>query len=162
MESNSFRGTVDRLGRPLSQHCPGSSDCHLMAMKGSILQQRLVEHIQYPLIHFDTWATSTFYCLNLLSLYRSTIVGMNLLYRQIWALIRKNWLLICVRRPITTLFRALVLPLVVILVLAYSKNFFSSSRHWGVSSPRDVSTMGVQRNKSPSSQVPSYGLWQKP
>lgn len=29
-------------------------------MKGSILQQRLVEHIQYPLIHFDTWATSTF------------------------------------------------------------------------------------------------------
>lgn len=64
---------------------------------------------------------------------------MNLLYRQIWALVRKNWLLICLRRPVSTFFRALVLPLVVILVLAYSKNFFASSEHWGISAAHNVS-----------------------
>ncbi|KAF1926840.1 P-loop containing nucleoside triphosphate hydrolase protein [Didymella exigua CBS 183.55] len=63
---------------------------------------------------------------------------MNLFCRQTWALVRKNWLLTCLRRPISTLFRAFLLPLVIILVLGYSKNFFSDSQIWGVSSPRDL------------------------
>ncbi|KAH6642349.1 hypothetical protein C7974DRAFT_99830 [Boeremia exigua] len=66
---------------------------------------------------------------------------MNLLLRQIWALVRKNWLLVCVRRPISTFFRAIVLPLVIILVLAFSKNFFASSQHWGLSSPHDLRSL---------------------
>jgi ATP-binding cassette subfamily A (ABC1) protein 3 len=65
---------------------------------------------------------------------------MNLLTRQIWALIRKNLLLVCVRRPIFTFIRAFALPLVIILVIGYSKNFFASPQHWGVSSVHDVST----------------------
>jgi ATP-binding cassette subfamily A (ABC1) protein 3 len=66
---------------------------------------------------------------------------MNLLLRQIWALVRKNLLLICVRRPIATFIRAFALPLVIVLVLAYSKNFFSSPQHWGVSSAHNVSSL---------------------
>jgi ATP-binding cassette subfamily A (ABC1) protein 3 len=68
---------------------------------------------------------------------------MNLLVRQIWALVRKNLLLICVRRPISTFIRAFALPLIVVLVLAYSKNFFSSPQHWGVTSPHNVCNMFI-------------------
>lgn len=64
---------------------------------------------------------------------------MNLLLRQIWALIRKNLLLICVRRPISTFLRAFAIPLVIVLVVGYSKNFFASPQTWGVSSPHNVS-----------------------
>jgi hypothetical protein len=71
------------------------------------------------------------------------IIAMNLLLRQIWALVRKNLLLICVRRPISTFIRAFALPLVVVLVLAYSKNFFSSPQHWGVTSPHNVSNVFI-------------------
>jgi ATP-binding cassette subfamily A (ABC1) protein 3 len=64
---------------------------------------------------------------------------MDLLFRQIWALVRKNLLLICVRRPIYTFIRALALPLVIVLVVAYSQNFFASPQFWGVSNSRGVS-----------------------
>jgi ATP-binding cassette subfamily A (ABC1) protein 3 len=64
---------------------------------------------------------------------------MNLFLRQIRALVRKNLLLICVRRPIYTFIRALALPLVIVLVVAYSKNFFASPQFWGVSDARGVS-----------------------
>ncbi|KAF2006147.1 P-loop containing nucleoside triphosphate hydrolase protein [Amniculicola lignicola CBS 123094] len=63
---------------------------------------------------------------------------MNLRLRQIGALIRKNLLIICVRRPITTFIRAVAIPLVVVLVLAYSKNFFASPRHYGVGNPHPI------------------------
>ncbi|CAO2648284.1 Nn.00g075510.m01.CDS01 [Neocucurbitaria sp. VM-36] len=66
---------------------------------------------------------------------------MNLFLRQIWALIRKNLLLICVRRPIYTFIRALAIPLVIVLVVAYSKTFFASPQHWGVSSPHNVRSL---------------------
>jgi len=64
---------------------------------------------------------------------------MDLLFRQIWALMRKTLLLVCLRRPITTFIRALAIPLVVILVIAFSKTWFASGGNWGVSSPRQVS-----------------------
>jgi ATP-binding cassette subfamily A (ABC1) protein 3 len=63
---------------------------------------------------------------------------MNLLLRQIWALIRKNLLLICVRSPITTFIRAFAIPLAIVLIIGYSKTFFASSQHWGVSSAHQV------------------------
>ncbi len=66
---------------------------------------------------------------------------MNLLLRQIWALIRKNLLAIVVRRPIYTFIRAIVLPLVIVLVLAYSKDFFASPSHWGTSAVHNVSIL---------------------
>jgi ATP-binding cassette subfamily A (ABC1) protein 3 len=72
---------------------------------------------------------------------------MNLLTRQIWALVRKNLLLLCVRRPIYTFIRAFALPLVIVLIIAYSKNFFASPQHWGVSSPHNVSTRFDSKKK---------------
>ncbi|KAF2825651.1 P-loop containing nucleoside triphosphate hydrolase protein [Ophiobolus disseminans] len=66
---------------------------------------------------------------------------MLLLLRQLWALIRKNLLLICVRRPIFTFVRAFALPLAIVLVVGYSKNFFASPQHWGVSSPHTIRTL---------------------
>lgn len=64
---------------------------------------------------------------------------MDLLLRQIWALMRKNLLLVCLRRPITTFIRAFAIPLAVILVIGFSKTFFASSEYWGVSSAHQVS-----------------------
>ncbi|KAF1844873.1 P-loop containing nucleoside triphosphate hydrolase protein [Cucurbitaria berberidis CBS 394.84] len=66
---------------------------------------------------------------------------MNLLLRQIWALIRKNLLLICVRKPVVTFIRAIALPLAIVLVVAYSKEFFSTPQHWGVSSPHNIRSL---------------------
>ncbi|KAH5480910.1 hypothetical protein HBI22_043750 [Parastagonospora nodorum] len=66
---------------------------------------------------------------------------MKLLLRQIWALVRKNLLLICVRRPISTFIRAFALPLVIVLLLAYSKNFFAGPQTWGVSSAHNIRTL---------------------
>jgi len=72
---------------------------------------------------------------------------MALLFRQIQALMRKNLLLVCSRRPITTFIRALAIPLVVILVIAFSKTWFASGGHWGVSSARQV--RGLQSFEAP-------------
>jgi hypothetical protein len=77
----------------------------------------------------------------------SFTVVMNLFLRQIWALIRKNLLIIVVRRPVSTFIRAIALPLVVVLVIAYSKNFFASPETWGISSPHSV------RQQLPKSSV---------
>ncbi|KAF2024589.1 P-loop containing nucleoside triphosphate hydrolase protein [Setomelanomma holmii] len=66
---------------------------------------------------------------------------MNLLLRQIWALIRKSLLLICVRRPISTFIRAFAIPLIIVLVVGYSKNFFASPQTWGISSPHNIRTL---------------------
>jgi ATP-binding cassette subfamily A (ABC1) protein 3 len=63
---------------------------------------------------------------------------MNLFLRQILALIRKNLLIIVARRPVSTFIRAIALPLIVVLVIAYSKNFFAAPETWGVSSPHTV------------------------
>ncbi|KAH8716914.1 hypothetical protein GQ44DRAFT_829766 [Phaeosphaeriaceae sp. PMI808] len=63
---------------------------------------------------------------------------MNLLWRQIWALTRKNLLLLCIRRPFSTFVRAFAFPLVIVLIIGYSKNFFSSPQHWGVSSAHNI------------------------
>jgi hypothetical protein len=79
---------------------------------------------------------------------------MDLLFRQIWALMRKNLLLVCLRRPITTFIRALAIPLVVILVVAFSKTWFASSGHWGVSSAHQVS--GLQSFEAPMQNPRQY------
>lgn len=70
---------------------------------------------------------------------------MSLLIRQIWALVRKNLLLICVRRPISTFIRAVAIPLVVVLVLSYTKDFFASPLKYGISSPHNVSSYALEK-----------------
>lgn len=71
---------------------------------------------------------------------------MNLFLRQIWALIRKNLLIICLRRPISTFIRALAIPLAIVLIVAYSKEFFASPQKWGVSSSHPVSFQTPHQN----------------
>ncbi|KAJ4347964.1 uncharacterized protein N0V89_009336 [Didymosphaeria variabile] len=66
---------------------------------------------------------------------------MSLLIRQIWALVRKNLLIICLRRPISTFIRALAIPLVVVLVLSYTKEFFASPLKYGISSPHTIRSL---------------------
>ncbi|KAL1601480.1 hypothetical protein SLS60_006395 [Paraconiothyrium brasiliense] len=66
---------------------------------------------------------------------------MSLLIRQIWALIRKNLLIICLRRPISTFIRALAIPLIVVLVLSYTKEFFASPLKYGISSPHNIRSL---------------------
>ncbi|KAF2196170.1 P-loop containing nucleoside triphosphate hydrolase protein [Delitschia confertaspora ATCC 74209] len=66
---------------------------------------------------------------------------MNLFVRHIWALIRKNLLLIVVRKPISTFLRAIAIPLIVVLILAYADTFFSSKQHLGISSPHPIRSL---------------------
>ncbi|ORY15442.1 hypothetical protein BCR34DRAFT_477845 [Clohesyomyces aquaticus] len=66
---------------------------------------------------------------------------MNLLLRQIWALTRKNLILICSRRPISTFIRAIAIPLVVVLVVAFCKELFSSNQQWGVSGQHPIRSL---------------------
>jgi hypothetical protein len=70
---------------------------------------------------------------------------MNLLLRQLWALIRKNLLIICVRKLVSTFIRAIAIPLIIVLVVAYSRNFFHGQEVWGVSSAYPVSSFSVDR-----------------
>ncbi|KAF2443727.1 hypothetical protein P171DRAFT_473917 [Karstenula rhodostoma CBS 690.94] len=66
---------------------------------------------------------------------------MSLLIRQIWALVRKNLLLICFRRPIATFIRAIAIPLVVVLVVSHTKDFFASPLKNGISSPHNTRSL---------------------
>lgn len=64
----------------------------------------------------------------------------SLFLKQIWALVRKDLLILCLRRPLGTFIRAVVFPLVVVLIVAYSKEFLSGNDgYWGISKEYDVS-----------------------
>ncbi|KAF2660232.1 P-loop containing nucleoside triphosphate hydrolase protein [Lophiostoma macrostomum CBS 122681] len=81
-------------------------------------------------------------------------MALPLLLRQIWALIRKNLLLLCLRRPVATFIRALAIPLIVILVVGYSKNFFASPSFYGVSS----SSSPIRSLKDVSASTPDHNI----
>lgn len=57
---------------------------------------------------------------------------MLLLPRQVWALTKKNLVIAVIRRPISTSIRALIIPLLVVLLVGYSQKFFSSPEHHGI------------------------------
>ncbi|KAF2016665.1 P-loop containing nucleoside triphosphate hydrolase protein [Aaosphaeria arxii CBS 175.79] len=63
---------------------------------------------------------------------------MSLFVRQTWALVRKNLILICARRYISTFIRAIAIPLAVVLLVAYSKIFFRSATFWGISDTHTI------------------------
>ena len=62
----------------------------------------------------------------------------SLFLRQTWTLIEKNLLVGAVRRPISTLIRAILLPLTIILVVAYSQYFFNPNQRFGVGHPSPI------------------------
>ncbi|KAF2494982.1 P-loop containing nucleoside triphosphate hydrolase protein [Lophium mytilinum] len=55
-----------------------------------------------------------------------------LLPRQVWALTKKNLVIAVLRRPISTFIRAFLVPLLIVLLVGYSQDFFSSDEHHGV------------------------------
>lgn len=61
-----------------------------------------------------------------------------LLLRQIWALLHKDLLILCLRRPVGTLIRAVVVPVVVVLLVGYGQNLFVNTSYYGVSARRAV------------------------
>ena len=63
---------------------------------------------------------------------------MPLFIRQVWTLYRKNLLIAAVRRPISTIVRAVILPLTIVLVVAYSQYFFNPTQRFGMGSPSTV------------------------
>ncbi|KAL9112316.1 MAG: hypothetical protein Q9227_003434 [Pyrenula ochraceoflavens] len=65
---------------------------------------------------------------------------MNLLFRQIWTLTIKNLLIAYVRSPISTTFRAFILPVVFIGFLSYARNLFIPASKFGIGSPAPVRT----------------------
>ncbi|PVH98722.1 P-loop containing nucleoside triphosphate hydrolase protein [Periconia macrospinosa] len=81
---------------------------------------------------------------------------MNLLLRQTNALIRKNLLIVCVRRPVSTSIRALLIPIAIVLLVAYSKAFFASPQHWGVSSPHHLRSFQDSLKQTPGRDIVGF------
>ncbi|KAL8689929.1 MAG: hypothetical protein Q9218_004507, partial [Villophora microphyllina] len=78
-------------------------------------------------------SSSIFGCINFKNAYRIT---MPVFLRQVWTLVQKDLLVAAVRRPISTSIRAVILPLAIVLVIAYAQYFFNPSQHFGVGQPR--------------------------
>ena len=57
-----------------------------------------------------------------------------MLPRQTWTLIRKNLLIVLVRHPYSTPFRAFILPVIFTIFLAYARNLFIPASHFGIAS----------------------------
>ncbi|EEQ33926.1 ATP-binding cassette sub-family A member 7 [Microsporum canis CBS 113480] len=58
--------------------------------------------------------------------------------RQVWALVKKNFLLALVRPYITTPLRAFVLPVVLIAFLSFARNLFVVPSKYGIASPSPI------------------------
>lgn len=63
------------------------------------------------------------------------------LLRQTWTLTLKNWLIVLGRHSFATVFRAFVLPIVIIAFLAFARNLFVPAAVFGISSPHPVRSL---------------------
>lgn len=61
--------------------------------------------------------------------------------RQTWALTRKNLLRVLVRRWLTTPLRALILPIVFVLIISYAKNWALPAGRYGIGSPSQIMSL---------------------
>ncbi|KAI9887393.1 MAG: hypothetical protein M1823_000818 [Watsoniomyces obsoletus] len=59
-------------------------------------------------------------------------------WRQTWTLTRKNFLIAFWRRPFSTILRAFLLPVVIVIFLAYVRDLFDPPSKYGIGSPRPV------------------------
>jgi ATP-binding cassette, subfamily A (ABC1), member 3 len=62
-----------------------------------------------------------------------------MLAKQVGVLVKKNLLILVIRRPISILIRAFLFPLLIVFLLAYAKKFFDSPEHFGVGAEIPVS-----------------------
>ncbi|GAB1315700.1 Retinal-specific ATP-binding cassette transporter [Madurella fahalii] len=63
------------------------------------------------------------------------------LLRQTWTLTLKNWLIVLGRHSIATVFRAFVLPIIIIAFLSFSRNLFVPAANFGISSPHPIRSL---------------------
>lgn len=63
------------------------------------------------------------------------------LARQIWTLTKKNLVIAVRRHPWSTLIRAFLLPVIVVAVLAYTRNLFIQPSYFGIAEPRPVKSL---------------------
>lgn len=77
---------------------------------------------------------------------------MLLFARQVGTLIYKNFLVAAVRRPISTTFRALILPLIIVLVLSYAQNFLNPPQKFGVGEANPIKSLENVITKAASSR----------
>ena len=57
---------------------------------------------------------------------------------QIWTLMLKNLLIVVVQRPLSTTIRAIIIPLAIALIVAYSQYFFNPQNNLGAGVPSPV------------------------
>ena len=65
-------------------------------------------------------------------------MDLKLLGRQTWALTRKNFIITVLRKWISTLIRALILPILLLVLLLEIQNFSKDTRKYGFGSPNAV------------------------
>ncbi|KXX83369.1 ATP-binding cassette sub-family A member 5 [Madurella mycetomatis] len=63
------------------------------------------------------------------------------LLRQTWTLTLKNWLIVLGRHGFATVFRAFVLPIIIISFLSFSRNLFVPGANFGISSPHPIRSL---------------------
>ncbi len=61
--------------------------------------------------------------------------------RQIWTLTKKNLVIAVKRHPWSTVIRAFLLPIIIVTVLAYTRNLFIPPSYFGIATPRNVRTV---------------------
>lgn len=64
-----------------------------------------------------------------------------LLPRQTWTLVKKNLIVVLVRRPLTTPFRCFLLPVIFTIFLAYARNLFIPPSKFGIGDSSPVRTL---------------------
>lgn len=75
---------------------------------------------------------------------------MALFTRQIWTLLSKNILVAAIRRPISTTIRALIIPLLIALLLAFAQYFLNPSQRFGIGHAAPVYSLSTAISKATS------------
>ncbi|RYP01639.1 hypothetical protein DL766_003252 [Monosporascus sp. MC13-8B] len=71
----------------------------------------------------------------------STAARPHLFWRQTWALVRKNFLIVVARSWLSTLIRSLILPIALLVVLLEIQNFMSTGNVYGFGSPNKIPSL---------------------
>ncbi|KAG8529047.1 uncharacterized protein KY384_005681 [Bacidia gigantensis] len=77
---------------------------------------------------------------------------MALLIRQVLVLVQKNLLIAAVRRPISTLLRALIFPLALVLLVTYAQYFFNPPQQFGIGTATPILSFSEALSRSSPSR----------
>ena len=71
---------------------------------------------------------------------------------QWWTLTKKNLLIAAVRKPISTAIRAVIFPLVLVLLITYAQYFLNPAQHWGVGAASPILPLSDALSRSSASR----------